>query len=811
MIGFAEIFTWLGRTLTRKFILLLVGFLCLQGAQLFIGVFGNLHLGGEAALINDAGRQRLRTLQLGNLTHQAVIAGSWSPAQRQAFDDTLADYEGYFSNRLTQFIEGRSLVEELVDAERQAPAHALFGEAQRAWQQELKPLLLGIDPARPRGAQIALAHYEMLAALQVARLDRATKILEDDARWFGRRLALIQGVILGLSLLLGLIGLIMARYVVTLPLRRLISATRAVTGGAYDRHIPVTTQDELGELALTFNRMVDAIDEKTARIMSLNRVAAAITSSLSVQEIVNQILPYRVGLSDMKAVSLTFYDENKGQFGERFVNGLSEKFISQMQFRPGGLADEVFTSGEPVLCSDHSPAAHKLSRLARDEGIRSYLCLPLLSHTSRLGVLCFYRTDSDAFTVEEVSLLSAFTRLAAQAIENARLYARTEEMAVTDALTGLHNRRWLDGRLQEEVLRSQRFGKSLSVLMLDIDRFKRINDRHGHPVGDIVLRRLADVVTNQLREVDLAARYGGEEFVVMLPETDDAAAKQGAERIRRAVAGTSITLPDGGEISITVSIGVASYPGCATGAKELIGRADQALYLAKQAGRNRVALYRDMLTAEIEKDPNRIVELLREGPHNIQPVVTAVAAKAAFYRGHNDMVEQTAMRLAEALDLAPAERETLRLASQLHDIGMVVIPDAVLSKKTPLTPTERRQIREHPAVAAQFLEQVPALRHLAPVVRHHHECWDGSGYPDGLKDEAIPYLARVLAVADAYGSQVCDWPGRKAGSPDVAIAALRATAGTQLDPAIAQALVGTLVPAGATAAPDWFTPGAPGR
>jgi diguanylate cyclase (GGDEF)-like protein len=786
MTGFAGIFTWPGRTLTRKFILLLVGFLLLQGAQLFIGVSGNLHLGEGAVFINDAGRQRLRTLQLASLTHQAAMAGSWLPAQRRTFDETLAEYETFFSNRLAQFVEGRSRIEELLDTGQPAPARALFAEARQAWQQELKPLSLGIDPARPRAAQNVLARYEALALLQVARLDRAVVILEDDTRRFSRRLALLQGVILGLSLLLGLVGLVMARYVVTLPLRRLIGATRAVTDGAYDRRIAVSSRDELGELALTFNRMLDAIGEKTERIMAFNRVAAAITSSLSVQEIVNQVLPQSVDLSGMQAVSLTFYDQNKGQFGESFANGLSGKFIDQMQFRPGGLAEEVFTSGEPVLCSDHPQAVHKLSPLARDEGIRSYLCLPLLSHTSRLGVLCFYRSDSETFGAEETSLLSAFARLAAQAIENARLHARTEEMAVTDVLTGLHNRRWLDGRLQEEVQRSQRFDKSLSVLMLDIDHFKRINDQYGHPAGDAVLKHLAEVVVSQLREVDLATRYGGEEFVVMLPETDDAAAMHGAERIRRAVAGASFTLPDGSEISMTVSIGVASYPGSAAGAEELIAHADQALYLAKQAGRNRVALYRDMLTAEIEKDPNRIVELLREGPQNIQPVVTAVAAKAAFYRGHNDVVEQTAMHLAGVLDLAPAEREALRLASQLHDIGMVVIPDAVLNKKTALTPAEWQQIHQHPAVAAQFLEQVPALRLLAPIVRHHHERWDGGGYPDGLKGEAIPYLARVLAVADTYAALVSDWLGRQAVSLTEARAGLRAGAGTQFDPALVE-------------------------
>jgi HD-GYP domain-containing protein (c-di-GMP phosphodiesterase class II) len=117
---------------------------------------------------------------------------------------------------------------------------------------------------------------------------------------------------------------------------------------------------------------------------------------------------------------------------------------------------------------------------------------------------------------------------------------------------------------------------------------------------------------------------------------------------------------------------------------------------------------------------------------------------------------------------------------------MVVIPDAVLNKKTALTPAEWRQIHQHPAVAAQLLEQVPALRQLAPIVRHHHERWDGGGYPDGLKGEAIPYLARVLAVADTYGSMISDWLGRKAESPDAALVELRAAAGTQLDPLLVE-------------------------
>jgi diguanylate cyclase (GGDEF)-like protein len=785
------VFPWLGRTLTRKFVLLLLGFLVLQSVQIAAGVLGVLHIGAESAQINSVGRQRAATLLLPALARRALAAGAWARAERVSFDAALADYDRLFAHP-PRVHNG---------AAREAELTWLLREADAAWRQELRPLLRSLDPRRAPEMRSALARYEALALPQLARLDRLVALLEADVRADSRTIAVIQVMILAATLLLGAAGLLVARYAVSLPLRRLIDATQAIAGGAYDRRLPVASHDELGELAGTFNRMAAAVEANTGRITALNRVAAAIAASLSLREIVDEVLARGVELIGGKAAGIVFYDEDRGEFGERYTRGLSERFLSRMAFRPGGLADQVFSRGAPILCSDHPQAEHKLSALARDEGVRAYLCLPLISHTSRLGVLFLYRADTDLFTPEEVGLLSAFARLAAQAIENARLHARTEGMAVTDSLTGLNNRRWLDSRLQEEVQRSQRFGKPLGVLMLDIDHFKRVNDRYGHPAGDTVLKRLAEVLAGQLREVDRAARYGGEEFVAILPETDDDAAQQGAERIRRAVAEAAFRLPDGSDIAVTVSIGVVSFPGSAADAEELIARADQALYVAKHSGRNVVVLYRDMLTAEIDKDPNRIVELLREDLRNIQPIVTAVAAKATFYRGHNDAVEQAALRLAEALKLAPVDREALRLASQLHDIGMAVMPATLLNKRTTLTPAEWRKIRKHPAIAAQFLEQVPALRSLAPIVRHHHERWDGSGYPDGLRARDIPYLARVLAVADAYGALVSDWLGHAAASPAAAVAALRAAAGTQLDPEIADALLQAMAADTPVAAP----------
>ena len=233
----------------------------------------------------------------------------------------------------------------------------------------------------------------------------------------------------------------------------------------------------------------------------------------------------------------------------------------------------------------------------------------------------------------------------------------------------------------------------------------------------------------------------------------------------------------------------SDLPACASSPKEVVSRADQALYIAKQAGRNRVVPYRETLKTRIEKDPTIIVELLTESLENILPVVTAVSCKALFFRDHMDMVKRTAMTLAQVLGLSPEERETLRLASLLHDIGMVTVPDAVLAKTGALSPEEWELIKPHAATGAELLQQVPALRHIASLVRHHHERMDGQGYPDGLKGNEIPYLARVLTVADAYAAMIADWPGHKAITKTEAKAKLRAGAGTQFDPKIVQALL----------------------
>lgn len=772
---------WLSQTLTRKFMFLLAGLLALQILQLGIGIFGILHVGEESAAINEAGKQRMRMYHLLYLTHEALEYRSWPSEGRSIVDGVLADYDAE-SDRL-DVLAGESV--------RNKKLQDTVAAARHHWGAELKPLLLAFDPSNPQAAAI-LARFEARAPGHVRHLGEVVLLVEQDIVRDTRALAVFQAIVLGLTLLLGVVGFAMARYIVTLPLWRLTEGARAIAAGAYDKRVTVRSHDEIGVMAEAFNRMAAAIGEKTSRIAALNDIAVKITSVQSLRELLDEIMRRGMQLSGAQAACIAFYNEETRCFEERITEGLSDDFTGNMSFAIGGVAEHAFTSGSFIISNDRPENAHKLSNQDQQEGIECFICIPLTSHASRLGVVSFYRKDRDFFLPDEIEILKTFAHLAAGAIENARLYEKTQNLAITDKLTGLRNRRMFDQRLAEEIAYAERQAKPLSLLMLDIDGFKHVNDVHGHVAGDKVLQALGHTLSGQLWKVDLAARYGGEEFAVILPQTDASAAANVAERIRRSIAETAIPLPDGHKIGVTVSVGIACFPECGETSESLVEHADQALYTAKKEGKNRVCLYREILKAQLETNPEHIVELLNQSLDNIQSIVTAVSAKTAYYHDHTAIVGRVAKLLAETLDLSKENRETLCLASQLHDIGMITVPDTVLSKREALTGEDWELIRRHSATAAGFLEKVPALRGVAPVVRHHHERYDGKGYPDGLKGEDIPYLARVLAVVDAYASMKGEWDGHEALSHVEAKAQLMAAAGNQLDPQIVSALVRAL-------------------
>ncbi|MBI5026477.1 MAG: diguanylate cyclase, partial [Nitrospirae bacterium] len=420
--------------------------------------------------------------------------------------------------------------------------------------------------------------------------------------------------------------------------------------------------------------------------------------------------------------------------------------------------------------------------------IGSLLGIPLLLRNTVIGGLFVAnKQGGEPFTQEDEDLLLMLGLQAVTAIENARLYTKTVELATTDELTGVSNRRVFMEELSREAARAGRYNLAFSLLMIDIDHFKWVNDSHGHPAGDAVLKSLARILKGQVRQVDIVARYGGEEFAIILPETSIDGARVVGERIRAAIASTPFSIDHEKNIGVTVSVGISCFPESAQSVELLIERADQALYTAKREGRNRVCLYHETLIAMLEHNPMEIASLLNNDLNNIQTILAVIDIKATFFRDHTEKVEHYASLLSQALNLDDTERERLRLACLLHDIGVVTIRSAILEKPDAFTEEGWEIIKEHPAAGAKIIENVPALQHLAPVIHSHHEWYDGKGYPDRLKGNEIPYLSRIIAVADAYAAMTSEMPWYKTVSKEEAKEVLKAGAGSQFDPEIVEA------------------------
>jgi diguanylate cyclase (GGDEF)-like protein len=425
---------------------------------------------------------------------------------------------------------------------------------------------------------------------------------------------------------------------------------------------------------------------------------------------------------------------------------------------------------------------------------RHVLCVPLTMQGRVEGALCLInKLDSRAFTHEEINTVSTLAVHVGVAIDNARFLERKEQEAVTDSLTGLYNHMEFQKQLAEELERSHRYANEFSLLMLDLDHFKMVNDTYGHQVGDSILKKMAHDLRSQLRSIDKVFRYGGEEFAVILPETGEKGAKVISEEIHRRIAANSYGMATDRSLKITVSIGVSSFPQDAEHREELVGTADQALFSAKRAGRNRVVMYSEALGALADGGSIPLDGMLRD-PHlnMLRDLAAVIDAKSPYTKGHTEAVSEYAMRFAEALNLGEQDKTNLRYASLLHNIGIVGIPTKLLDKQGPLTPEGRKIVNTHPSLAQMLIRQTEQLTAVLPTILYHHERYDGHGYPNGLKGEEIPYLARVLSVIDAYNAMISARAYRPKLSEQQAIEELRRHAGTQFDPGITAAFIAFL-------------------
>jgi diguanylate cyclase (GGDEF)-like protein/putative nucleotidyltransferase with HDIG domain len=452
----------------------------------------------------------------------------------------------------------------------------------------------------------------------------------------------------------------------------------------------------------------------------------------------------------------------------------------------------------------------QLVHLVSSQELSSFVIylMTIIAVNALIGV--FYTTTTSKALIQAdraVELEQAHAALSAAYHELKDAHATIQKQALTDGLTGLPNHRAVVDQLEKELERVRRYGRAFSLLFFDADRFKQVNDRHGHAAGDAVLRQIGERAGGLLRGGDTLGRFGGEEFVLLLPETNADEARAVAERIRAAVAATPMEVAEvAGGIVMTVSLGLATSPTDSDSGQGLLVQADEAMYLAKRLGRNQVRtseearqMYadRDLLALVQQAEQRDFIEWeetalapLRESYtlKMIYSLLVLLERRDPSMSEHAHAVSDLATALAYALNLDPAVVSRIGMAALVHDIGKVALPDLLLQKARPLAANERELLREHAVLGAQILEASPFLYDLMPAVRHHHERWDGRGYPDRLVGEAIPLAARVISVAEAYDALQRERPYQAARTPADARAEMRRWSGAQFDPSVVGAL-----------------------
>jgi len=424
----------------------------------------------------------------------------------------------------------------------------------------------------------------------------------------------------------------------------------------------------------------------------------------------------------------------------------------------------------------------------------------------------------------ERELMLTFAERAGIAMRNAHNLDQAQKLSVTDAVTGLPNHRYFHTRLDEELEKCKASGGSITVMMVDLDRFKVYNDSFGHAAGDVALKAAARTISSTMRREDVVTRYGGEEFVAILPGVDIQTAPIRAQEICDTLAKVFMYNPKTIFAPLTASVGWATYPVDARNRDELLNRADLAMYMAKKRGRNCICGASELesvaaldsvlsevvaqlasadtvgpgMVATLEKRLGQIansshLEELAEGmlsPNSeatleaLNALAASIDAKDPYTSGHSQSVAKLAEDLGDMLQLSPAHKNQLRLAAILHDVGKIGVVDKVLLKEGKLDEDEKLVMRMHPILGARILQPIKAFRQILNVVLHHHEWYDGSGYPDGLAGQNIPLHARIVSVCDAYHAMTSTRPYRQRRTPEFALAQLEAGKGTQFDPII---------------------------
>ena len=557
----------------------------------------------------------------------------------------------------------------------------------------------------------------------------------------------------------------------------------------------------------TANRMYAGYNNKTWRTyenIDYQEVIKFINEVIRGKETQNELFYslHNIFINKLNASFSAFglYHEQSKCINFKIIDKIGSTFTSRVLIN--GSDDNPVEKAFKTKVASYEPSSKFLNVHYLTES--AVAVIPLCVCNDCIGVMLVGDNNYEA-TADIYKLMSNYLALF---IQNKELSTKVLMNTDTDALTGLYNHRKFQELLAQEIDKAKRTQTQTSIVIFDINNISQINKDFGAAKGDEIIKLFADKIKQGIRNNDSAARYGGDEIAIILPETTSSEAKYLAEYLTYSL--SCCLVDDVGPIK--ASVGIATYPNSTQDLEKLLILAEQAMFISKSKGyKNGMStivcsddfdfwddtalssfasvIAKRHASIGINFDEELVAkfhseEIINQG-HLIEVVTSlagAIDAKDEYTKGHSSSVSRYSEALARALNLPEKDVERIKLGALLHDIGKIGIPETVLKKPSRLTDDEWEIMKQHPIIGAEkVLMPNESLHDLIPIVKYHHEHWDGSGYPEKLKGEEIPLAARIVSVADAYHALISDRPYRKGMSNEKACEILRVGAGIQWD------------------------------
>ncbi len=614
-----------------------------------------------------------------------------------------------------------------------------------------------------------------------------------------------------------------AKCFMAVPIMRFDRAAGVMAAMNYERENVYESRDlevmetAAGQLAVAMeNARLFTEEQRRARYLEfLNSVSKTAISSQDAEQMLAEIVGEIQKNFHYDHIGIGILDYSSKDIEIKAEAGTTSTALGRRVPLGAGIMGRAARVNELTLVQDLSEG--HLQSILPDS--RSALAIPLTYSETLLGVLNVESRRENAFPEQEVLTMRTLADLLATALHNAFVFQKLQQQSITDSLTGIKTRRFFMESVQAEWKRASRSGRPFSVVMVDLDRFKDVNDSMGHLEGDLLLSRIGHLLEQKSRQSNVVARYGGDEFVILMPETGVDQAQALSERLRVWIASDPMLT----EHKITGSFGVATYPLHGANVPDILRVADAGMYISKKEGGNRVSTAeefvedhglleeRQLVSSYVEsflrKDnpgPEAADELVgtlkklgsmareggdKQGLMQALRTLTRAAETREFSAGHGDAVARYAEAIGHELRLTEEEMTDLVFAARVHDVGKIIIPERILNKPGPLSDDEFALMKKHVVVGAEIVEAIPGRERARLMVLHHHERFDGSGYPNGLRGEQIPLGSRIIAVAEAYVDMTTERAYAPVKSQDEAIAELEAMSGIQFDGMLVRLLI----------------------